>query len=189
MRSGSILKAAAITKYTNTLIINFNSKTFTNSKRGSKAMWDQVNKIRGSDKSFNTSTSQQIVENTINTYFASMSTDPFYKIPPTKATTINSRHQHQQFTSFFVLHMLTQTTFKYFTHSKHFAHMVSKASNYSTSLNASNKQLPPGLATQQQFQQLQSLIKKLIRFNYLPASYPTVIQIFNTLDSRVFKKV
>ncbi|ESO04108.1 hypothetical protein HELRODRAFT_173196 [Helobdella robusta] len=46
-----------------------------------------------------------------------------------------------------------------------------------------------GFATQQQLQQLQSLIKKLIRFNYLPASYPTVTQIFNTLDSRLFKKI
>ncbi|ESN93145.1 hypothetical protein HELRODRAFT_181252 [Helobdella robusta] len=45
-----------------------------------------------------------------------------------------------------------------------------------------------GLATQQQHQQLHSLIKKLIRFNYLSASYPTVTQIFNTLDSRLFKK-
>ncbi|ESN99385.1 hypothetical protein HELRODRAFT_162932 [Helobdella robusta] len=55
MRSGFNLKAA-ITKYIDTLI-SFSSKTFTNSKRGSKAMCDQVNKIRGSDKSFNTSTS------------------------------------------------------------------------------------------------------------------------------------
>ncbi|ESO02862.1 hypothetical protein HELRODRAFT_174299 [Helobdella robusta] len=46
-----------------------------------------------------------------------------------------------------------------------------------------------GFATQQQPQQLQSLIKKLIRFNYLPASYPTVTQIFNPLDSRLFKKI
>ncbi|ESN97032.1 hypothetical protein HELRODRAFT_178475 [Helobdella robusta] len=44
-------------------------------------------------------------------------------------------------------------------------------------------------ATQQQLQQLQSLIQKLIRFNYLPASYPTVTQIFNVLDSRLFKIV
>ncbi|ESN99027.1 hypothetical protein HELRODRAFT_162506 [Helobdella robusta] len=46
-----------------------------------------------------------------------------------------------------------------------------------------------GFATQQQLQQLQSLLKKLIRFNYLPASYPIVTQIFETLDSRLFKKV
>ncbi|ESN99421.1 hypothetical protein HELRODRAFT_162969 [Helobdella robusta] len=46
-----------------------------------------------------------------------------------------------------------------------------------------------GFAKQQQLQQLQSLIKKLIRFSYLPASYPTVTQIFNTLDTRLFKKV
>ncbi|ESO00442.1 hypothetical protein HELRODRAFT_175873 [Helobdella robusta] len=45
-----------------------------------------------------------------------------------------------------------------------------------------------GFATQQ-LQQLQSLIKKLIRFNYLPASYPAVTQIFNTLDSKLFKQV
>ncbi|ESN94415.1 hypothetical protein HELRODRAFT_164253 [Helobdella robusta] len=50
------------------IIINFNSKTFTTSKRGSKAMWDQVNKIRDSDKIFNTSTSQQIDANTLNTH-------------------------------------------------------------------------------------------------------------------------
>ncbi|ESO02824.1 hypothetical protein HELRODRAFT_174248 [Helobdella robusta] len=109
MRSESILKAAAITKYISKLIINFNSKTFTNSKRGSKVMWDQVNKIRGSDKSFKTSTSQQIDANTLNTQFASMSTDPFYKTPPTKAKTIISRHQHQQFISYSVMHILTMT--------------------------------------------------------------------------------
>ncbi|ESN91361.1 hypothetical protein HELRODRAFT_165387 [Helobdella robusta] len=40
-----------------------------------------------------------------------------------------------------------------------------------------------GFATQ--LQQLQSLIKKLIRFDYLPASYLTVTQIFNTLDSKI----
>ncbi|ESO00392.1 hypothetical protein HELRODRAFT_175809 [Helobdella robusta] len=102
MRSGYILKAAAITKYINKLIINFNSKTFTNSKRGSKAMWEQVNNIRCSDKSFNMSTSQQVDANTLNTHFTSMSTDPSYKTPPTKATAIN-RRQHQQFTSYSVL--------------------------------------------------------------------------------------
>ncbi|ESO02878.1 hypothetical protein HELRODRAFT_174320 [Helobdella robusta] len=87
-----------------------------------------------------------------------------YKIPPTKATTINS-HQHQQFTPYSVLHMLT------------------KACPSGTAPSW------PGFATQQQLQQLQSLIKKLIRFNYLPASYPTVTQIFNTLDSWLFKKI
>ncbi|ESO02856.1 hypothetical protein HELRODRAFT_174290 [Helobdella robusta] len=87
MRSGSILKA---TKYINKLILNFNSKTFSNSKRGSKAMRDQ-----------------QIDANTLNTHFASMSTDPSYKTLPTKATTINSRHQHQH-TPYSVLHMLTK---------------------------------------------------------------------------------
>ncbi|ESO07825.1 hypothetical protein HELRODRAFT_170384 [Helobdella robusta] len=46
-----------------------------------------------------------------------------------------------------------------------------------------------GFATQHQLQQLQSLIKKLIRLNYLHASYPAVTQIFNTLDSRLLKKV
>ncbi|ESO05986.1 hypothetical protein HELRODRAFT_160090 [Helobdella robusta] len=107
MRLGSTLKAAAITKYISKLIINFNSKTFTNSKRGSKAMWEQVNKIRGFEKSLNTSTVQHIDANTLNTHFASMSTDQSYKIPPTKATTIKS-HQHQQFTPYSVLHMLTK---------------------------------------------------------------------------------
>ncbi|ESN99400.1 hypothetical protein HELRODRAFT_162947 [Helobdella robusta] len=42
-------------------------QAFTNSKRGSKAMWDQVNKFIDFDKSFNTSTSQQIDANTVNT--------------------------------------------------------------------------------------------------------------------------
>ncbi|ESO04347.1 hypothetical protein HELRODRAFT_172713 [Helobdella robusta] len=101
MKSELNLKTAAITKYINTLIINFNSKTFTNIKRGSEAIWDQVNKIRGSDKSFNTPTSQHIDTNTLNTY---MSTDLFYQTPPTKSTTINNHHQHQQP----VLHMLKQ---------------------------------------------------------------------------------
>ncbi|ESO12174.1 hypothetical protein HELRODRAFT_158637 [Helobdella robusta] len=107
MRLGSTLKAAAITKYISKLIINFNSKTFTNSKRGSKAMWEQVKKIVGSEKSLNTSTVQHIDANTLNTHFASMSTDHSYKISPTKATTINS-HQHQQFTPYSVLHILTK---------------------------------------------------------------------------------
>ncbi|ESN99413.1 hypothetical protein HELRODRAFT_162960 [Helobdella robusta] len=42
--------------------------------------------------------------------------------------------------------------------------------------------------TQQQLQQLQSPIKKLVRLNYLPATYPTVTQMFNKLDSRLIKK-
>ncbi|ESN96777.1 hypothetical protein HELRODRAFT_163900 [Helobdella robusta] len=71
-------------------------------------MWEQVNKIRGSEKSLNTLTVQHIDANTLNTHLASMSTDPSYKIPPTKATTINSR-QHHQFTPYSVLHMLTKT--------------------------------------------------------------------------------
>ncbi|ESO04262.1 hypothetical protein HELRODRAFT_172619 [Helobdella robusta] len=181
MRLGSTLKAAAITKYINKLIINFNSKTFTNSKRESEAMWEQVNKIRGSEKSLNTSTVQHIDANTLNAHFASMSTDQSYKIPPTKATAINS-HQHQQFTPYSVLHMLTKA-----------CPSGTEASNYSTSLIISRiKYAAPswsGFATQQQLQQLQSLIKKLIRCNYLPASYPTITQIFNTLDSRLFKKI
>ncbi|ESN93126.1 hypothetical protein HELRODRAFT_181222 [Helobdella robusta] len=127
-------------------------------------MWDQAKKIRGSDISFNTSTSQQIDANTIKTHFVFMSTDPSYKISPTKATTINIRHQHQQLTQYSVLHMLTK------------ACLSGTAPSWS------------GFATQQQLQQLQSLIKKLIRFNYLPASYPTVTQIFNILNSRLFKK-
>ncbi|ESN90325.1 hypothetical protein HELRODRAFT_165983 [Helobdella robusta] len=57
--------------------------------------------------SFSTSTSQQIDANTLNTHFASMSTDPSYKTLPTKAKTINSR-KHQQFTPYSVLHMLTK---------------------------------------------------------------------------------
>ncbi|ESO11784.1 hypothetical protein HELRODRAFT_166826 [Helobdella robusta] len=196
MRLGSTVKA----KYINKLIINFNSKTFTNSKRGSKAMWEQVNKIRGSEKSLNTSTVQHIDANTLNAHFASMSTDQCYKIPPTKATAINS-HQHQQFTPYSVLHMLTKacpsgTGFQTFqalkTLRSHGLRGV-KLFDITESLIISRiKYAAPswsGFATQQQLQQLQSLIKKLIRFNCLPASYPTVTQIFNTLDSRLFKKI
>ncbi|ESO11726.1 hypothetical protein HELRODRAFT_166746 [Helobdella robusta] len=122
----SILQTA-ITKYINTLIINFNSKTFTNSKLGSKAMRDQqlqslikklicFNYLPASyptvTQIFNTFDSRlfkkQIDANTLNTHFVSMSTDPSYKTSPTKATTINSRHQRQQFTPYSVLHMLTK---------------------------------------------------------------------------------
>ncbi|ESN96821.1 hypothetical protein HELRODRAFT_178616 [Helobdella robusta] len=114
------------------------AKSIENNKRGSKAMWEQVNKIRGSEKSLNTSTVQHIDANKLNTHFVFMSTDPSYKIPPTKATTINSR-QHQQFTPYSVLLMLTKA-----------CPSGTEASNYSTSLNhssahASNMQLPPGL--------------------------------------------
>ncbi|ESO11810.1 hypothetical protein HELRODRAFT_166858 [Helobdella robusta] len=74
MKSGLILKAAAITKYIKTLIINFSSKTFTNSQNLDKVYGinvNQVNKIRGSDKSFNTSTLPQIDASTLNTHLAS----------------------------------------------------------------------------------------------------------------------
>ncbi|ESO04688.1 hypothetical protein HELRODRAFT_172358 [Helobdella robusta] len=73
--------------------------------------------------------------------------------------------------------------------------MVSEASNYSTSPNhssshASNKQLPPGpvLLHNKNFSNYNLSSKKLNRLNYLPASYPTVTQISNILDSRLFKK-
>ncbi|ESO10380.1 hypothetical protein HELRODRAFT_183705 [Helobdella robusta] len=146
---------------------------------------------RGSDKSFNTSTSQHIDANILNTHFTSMSTDPSNKTPPTKATTIDSR-QHQQFTPYSVLPMLTKACppstgldslpacshglrgIKLFdiTESLIISRIKYAASTWSA------------FATQQQLRQLQSLIKKLIRFNYLPASYPTVTQIFNPLNSR-----
>ncbi|ESO04379.1 hypothetical protein HELRODRAFT_172749 [Helobdella robusta] len=136
-------------------------------------MWEQVNKIRGSEKSLNTSTVQHIDANTLNTHFASMSTNQSYKIPPTKATTINS-HQHQQFTPYSVLHMLTKacqcgTGFQTFhalkTLRSHGLRGV-KLFDITESLIISRiKYAAPswsGFATQQQLQQLQSLIKKLI---------------------------
>ncbi|ESO04397.1 hypothetical protein HELRODRAFT_172779 [Helobdella robusta] len=123
---------------------------------------------------------KQIDANTLNTHFASMSTDPSYKTPPKKATTINSR-QHQQFTPYSVLHMLTKacpsgTGFQTFhalkTLRSHGLRGV-KLFDITESLIISRiKYAAPswsGFATQQQLQQLQSLIKKLIRFNYLSA--------------------
>ncbi|ESO04410.1 hypothetical protein HELRODRAFT_172801 [Helobdella robusta] len=176
------------------------AKVVVRCKHGNKAMWDQVNKIRGSDKSFNTSTSQQIDANTLNTHFAFMSTDPSYKTPPTKATTINS-HQHQQFTPYSVLHMLTKacpsgTGFQTFhalkTLLSHGFRGIKLFDITKSLIISRTKYAAPswtGFVTQQQLPQLQSLIKKLIRFNYLPASYPTVTQIFDRLDSRLLKKV
>ena len=46
-----------------------------------------------------------------------------------------------------------------------------------------------GFINQQQLKQLQSLLNKLIRLNYLPISYPPISTIFHTLDSRLFLKV
>ena len=46
-----------------------------------------------------------------------------------------------------------------------------------------------GFTTRQQLQQLQSLINKLIRLQYLPSSYPNITNIFSTLDSRLFNKI
>ncbi|ESO02860.1 hypothetical protein HELRODRAFT_174297 [Helobdella robusta] len=142
--------------------------------------------------------------NTLSTHFASMSTDPSYKTPPTKVSTINSHYQHQQITPYSVLHMLhpvqVQTIYQPGFQTIHTLKTLRshglrgiKLFDITESLIISRiKYVAPswcGFATQQQLQQLQFLIKKLIRFNYLPASYPTVTQIFNTLDSRLFKKV
>jgi len=46
-----------------------------------------------------------------------------------------------------------------------------------------------GFINQQQLTQLQSLLNKLIRLNYLPINYPSISTIFQTLDARLFIKI
>ena len=46
-----------------------------------------------------------------------------------------------------------------------------------------------GFANHEHIKQLQSLLNKLIRLNYLPPNYPKIKSIFASLDERLFSRV
>ena len=46
-----------------------------------------------------------------------------------------------------------------------------------------------GFANSEHLKQLQPLLNKFIRFNYLPSNYPKIKAIFSSLDERLFSRV
>ena len=80
MRKGKIHQATSITNQIRNIIITSNKLSLAHSKRGSKAMWSTVNKLRGKIPPANANSN--IDADTFNSYFAFIS-NSFNYIEPT----------------------------------------------------------------------------------------------------------
>ena len=76
MRKGKIHQATSITNQIGNIIITFNKLSLAYSKRGSKAMWSTVNKLRG--KILLANANSNIDADELNSYFASISNSSNY---------------------------------------------------------------------------------------------------------------
>ena len=88
MHGGRILAADALTTQIQRKIVAFNAARLSPSevKRGSKELWKAVAQI--SSKSKKVDAQYPVDADTLNQYFANISTDPKY-LPPTPKLTVN----------------------------------------------------------------------------------------------------
>ena len=105
MKKGNLSQAASITNRIKNIIINTNYSTLKNSRRGSKAMWNTVNKLRGKATHSTTNCSNNLDADSLNKYFASMSTTTTYVEPLLKSTVISHQHHLNSRT---IYHLLTK---------------------------------------------------------------------------------
>ena len=70
------------------MITRFNSSTFKNAKRGSREMWAEVNRIRGTDRQSATAP-EGVTATTLNQHYGNISTDQQYVQPRLKSTATN----------------------------------------------------------------------------------------------------
>ena len=80
MRKGKIRQATSITNQIRNIFVTSNKLSLAHSKRGSKTMWNTVNKLRGKIPPANANS--KIDADTFNSYFASISNSSNY-IEPT----------------------------------------------------------------------------------------------------------
>ena len=102
MRKGAVLAAESLSKRIGTKISEHNRCTFSHSQRGTKELWDQVRKVTGREDGRQDALKQVTVEQ-LNHHFATISTDPEYKLPQPKLTAATPQ---QLFTEYRVFRML-----------------------------------------------------------------------------------
>ena len=104
MRKGKIHQATSITNQIKNTIITFNKLLLAYSKRGSKAMWNTVNKLRGKIPPANANSN--IDADTFNSYFASISNSCNYIEPTHK---LSAPHNINYITSFTVYYIFNKS--------------------------------------------------------------------------------
>ena len=83
-RSGKIEAANSLSEKISKIIIRRNSYTFSKTPRGSRELWERVNKITGKSKISQGVSQSSINADSLNAHYASMSTDKGYETPVTK---------------------------------------------------------------------------------------------------------
>ena len=83
-RTNKMEEVNAISKQISKIIVRQNSKTFAKTPRGSKELWERVNKITGKAKASQGVGPGSINAENLNAYYASMSTDDQYDVPVCK---------------------------------------------------------------------------------------------------------
>ena len=83
-RSGKIEAANSLSEKMSKIIIRRNSDTFSKTPRGSRELWERVNKITGKSKISQGVSQSSINADSLNAHYASMSTDIGYETPVTK---------------------------------------------------------------------------------------------------------
>ena len=101
MRKGKIHQATSITNQIRNIIITYNKLSLAHSKRGSKAMWSTVNKLRGKIPPANANSN--IDADKFNSYFASISNSSNYIEPTHK---LSAPHNINYITSSTVYYIL-----------------------------------------------------------------------------------
>ena len=104
MRKRKIHQATSITNQIRNIIITFNKISLAHSKRGSKAMWNTVNKLRG--KIHPANANSKIDADTFNSLFASISNSSNYIEPTHK---LSAPHNINYITSSTVYYILNKS--------------------------------------------------------------------------------
>ena len=103
MRKSRVAEAESITKRIRDSIATQAKATFSTSKRGGKDLWDKVRQIKGKAKT--RSRPMLVTVQQLNQHFATISTDPHYLPPPTKAT-VNTLAPQSHFTEYSIFRAL-----------------------------------------------------------------------------------
>ena len=107
MRKGQIHQATSITNQIRSIIITSNKLSLAHSKKGSKAMWSTVNKLRGKIPFSNANSN--IEADKFNSYFASISNSCNYIEPTHK---LSAPHNINYITSSTVYYILNKSCLK-----------------------------------------------------------------------------